>query len=197
MTRTWWPRFGCWSNMVRAGPAPGLCVCMLTLRVETRHSRGCASWQWLDAAALGCRQWPVRSYLRAARVGCQPQRCDVHMEVRAPWHVCGTEARPDWRIVRHVCLCVPHPRRQVFGKGSGQTPLHWASESGHADAVALLADAAVGTVVAQDEKGASPRDMAEKEGHSEVINALTVAEEEEYVCVELAMTWEGFHSAAV
>lgn len=34
-------------------------------------------------------------------------------------------------------------RRQLFGKGSGQLPLHWAAESGHPDTVQLLVQAAM------------------------------------------------------
>ena len=46
--------------------------------------------------------------------------------------------------------------RDVFGKHSGQTPLHWASESGYDDIARLLLDATPWVVGSTDERGATP-----------------------------------------
>lgn len=54
-------------------------------------------------------------------------------------------------------------RRQVFGRGSGQLPIHWAAESGLRDVVKLLASASLPTVLAQDERGQTPAQVAAKE----------------------------------
>lgn len=56
------------------------------------------------------------------------------------------------------CFSLPGSnRRQVFGKGSGQTPLHWAAEGGHAEVVDLLISRSSLSVVASDERGQTPR----------------------------------------
>ena len=74
--------------------------------------------------------------------------------------------------------------RQVFGKGSGQTPAHWAAESGHTDiALLLLGEDPPGTL-AVDERGQMPKDLARKELQGDTLDALVALEEEEFVCVE-------------
>ena len=59
--------------------------------------------------------------------------------------------------------------RSVFGRGSGQTPLHWAAESGHDEVVDVLLHAANGTVpgvdasvvvAVPDERGQTPADVS-------------------------------------
>lgn len=58
--------------------------------------------------------------------------------------------------------------RSVFGRGSGQTPLHWAAESGHMSVVRLLTDpianmhsTANGLLAAvPDERGQTPADVS-------------------------------------
>jgi hypothetical protein len=86
--------------------------------------------------------------------------------------------------------------RQVFGKGSGQTPLHWAAESGQHEAIALLLSLDTGSghtgggvmagalSLAQDERGQTAQALAEKEGHTLCKEMLKAHEGEEYVCVD-------------
>ena len=59
--------------------------------------------------------------------------------------------------------------KSVFGRGSGQTPLHWAAESGHDEAVQVLleagnsldSDGLTGLLMAAvpDERGHTPADV--------------------------------------
>ena len=77
--------------------------------------------------------------------------------------------------------------RQVFGKGSGQTAAHWAAESGHTEiAEVLLGEDPVG-VLAVDERGQTPKALAEKELRWEALEFLEARETEEYVCLELTI----------
>jgi ankyrin repeat protein len=76
-------------------------------------------------------------------------------------------------------------RRQVFGKGSGHTPLHWAAESDQSRIVELLADACPQAVVSVDERGLTPLDVAEKELALSSFGALERAEQHEWVCLRL------------
>lgn len=92
------------------------------------------------------------------------------------------ETRMLMLFVRYATLSC---RREVYGRGSGQTPLHWAAESNHADVVAFLAEAAPllpGTV---DERGRTPRDLALREGASAAGTALLAAETTPLVAVEV------------
>jgi hypothetical protein len=59
-------------------------------------------------------------------------------------------------------------RRQVFGKGSGQLPLHWAAESGHEAVVRLLVASTGGchAAASADERGLFAHDLAKAEGHA-------------------------------
>jgi hypothetical protein len=78
-------------------------------------------------------------------------------------------------------------RRQVFGKGSGQTPLHWAGESNHTDIIDLLASTRPDCAVAVDERGRTPRELAEKEGAFEASAALGRAEARPFVVLRLRL----------
>jgi hypothetical protein len=60
-------------------------------------------------------------------------------------------------------LCVPHCRRQVFGKGSGQLPVHWAAESNHTAIVRYLTSVCLPCGLAIDERGTTPAQAAAKE----------------------------------
>lgn len=53
-------------------------------------------------------------------------------------------------------------RRQVFGRGSGQTPAHWAAESNHVNVLRILSEASSTCVLARDERGATPAEVASK-----------------------------------
>lgn len=52
-------------------------------------------------------------------------------------------------------------RRHAYGFASGQTPLHWAAESNHTAIVKLLAVHAADVAVLGDERGRTPRAVAE------------------------------------
>ena len=90
----------------------------------------------------------------------------------------------------------PHARtftweRSVFGKGSGQTAASWAAESGHETAIRPILERAPEVVVLDDERGATPRTLAEgsnsidQETRQGMNALLRSVEEEEYVCVRL------------
>jgi ankyrin repeat protein len=79
----------------------------------------------------------------------------------------------------------------VFGRGSGQTPAHWAAESGHLDCVRLLHAASPACAAMLDERLASPRDVAQKAAQPAVAHFLKEAAQEEYVCVEIQLRWQG------
>lgn len=64
----------------------------------------------------------------------------------------------------------------MFGRGSGQLPIHWAAESNHVDTARVLAEANLPTVFAVDERDRTPAQVAEKELALEAIDALTVVE---------------------
>jgi hypothetical protein len=51
----------------------------------------------------------------------------------------------------------------VFGKGSGQLPVHWAAESNHAAIVRYLASVCLPCALAVDERGTTPAQAAAKE----------------------------------
>jgi hypothetical protein len=78
-------------------------------------------------------------------------------------------------------------RRQVFGKGSGQTPLHWAAESNHAAVVERLLAASPLLGGLGDERGATPADLAAKELAWEAGAALDATAGTEWVCLELQL----------
>ena len=82
-------------------------------------------------------------------------------------------------------------RRQVFGKGSGQTALHWAAESGHADVVEELQRAAPLMAGSVDEAGNSPSELARRNTHVALARRLRDMEREQWVCVEVARDWTG------
>lgn len=78
----------------------------------------------------------------------------------------------------------------MCGRGSGQTALHWAAESNHTAAVHELASAAPLLPVAVDERGRSPRDLAEREGAARAQAALVAFENEPLVALEVSGGWE-------
>lgn len=82
-------------------------------------------------------------------------------------------------------------RRQVFGKGSGQTPLHWAAESNHEDIVRLLLRAAPDSAGSVDEREATPSALARKEGHTALASELERLERERWCVVEIEREWSG------
>jgi len=51
----------------------------------------------------------------------------------------------------------------VFGKGSGQLPVHWAAESNHIAIVRYLASVCLPCALAIDERGTTPAQAAAKE----------------------------------
>lgn len=79
----------------------------------------------------------------------------------------------------------------TVGKGSGQTALHWAAESGHVDSVRLLSEWAPQLVAVEDERGRPARELAEAEGRSEVARLVRRLEGEEYVGVKVELAYRG------
>ena len=90
-------------------------------------------------------------------------------------------------------------KSNVFGKASGQTPLHWAAESGCAEVVSLITDACAHVGAELDEKGRTPAEMAET-GHylaatstaskgvrAEIADVLRRREEAKWVPVEITL----------
>ncbi len=76
-------------------------------------------------------------------------------------------------------------RRQVFGKGSGRLPIHWAAESNHHGCVRILADACAESVLAVDERGMTPLNVAEKELAFDAAEALEKAERAPWVVLKV------------
>lgn len=73
----------------------------------------------------------------------------------------------------------------MFGRGSGQTAMHWAAESGHSDVVKLLYSHCAELPTSLDERGRSAADVAEGaiQGKTEgVLRAITA---EPYVCIRI------------
>ena len=100
---------------------------------------------------------------------------------------CAVE-RGKTRRSAHATSCIastPPCRREVYGRGSGQTPLHWAAESNHADVVDFLAAAAPLLPATVDERGRTPRDLALREGASAAGAVLLAAETTPLVAVEV------------
>ena len=89
-------------------------------------------------------------------------------------------------FVVYATLCVVLcGRRAVYGRGSGQTPLHWAAESNHASVVALLSDAAPLLSGLVDERDCSPRDIAIREGAASAEAELVLSENLPLVAIEV------------
>merc|ERR1712187_665574 len=78
-------------------------------------------------------------------------------------------------------------RSNVFGKGSGQTPAHWAAESGYQNCVEVLLQhgGALAPFLA-DDRGKLPSDLAEREGHYEVQEALEAAAKSDMICLAVS-----------
>ena len=77
--------------------------------------------------------------------------------------------------------------RQVFGKGSGQLPSHWACESGHTEIVALLMDISPETIVSIDERNQTPKDLAESELNDATVSMIEGRLEEKYVRLKVTL----------
>lgn len=76
--------------------------------------------------------------------------------------------------------------QNVFGKGSGQTPAHWAAESGHQACLEALLDGSALAPFAEDERGSTPLDLAEKECQGNAIRLLKEAANTEMVCLAVS-----------
>ena len=79
----------------------------------------------------------------------------------------------------------------TVGKGSGQTALHWAAESGHVESVRLLSEWAPQLVAVEDERGRAAKELAEAEGRTEVARLARQLESEEYVGVKVELAYRG------
>ena len=75
--------------------------------------------------------------------------------------------------------------RCTFGRGSGQSAAHWASESNQTDAVRTLLTRAPELVAALDERDRSPLALAQVEGSFEVEEILEDAAATRYILVEV------------
>lgn len=75
----------------------------------------------------------------------------------------------------------------MFGRGSGQLPIHWAAESNHAAVVRVLADAEWSSVVAGDERGRTALDVAAGEVATDAVAALTTLETTPLVVLRVAV----------
>ena len=73
------------------------------------------------------------------------------------------------------------------GKGSGQTALHWAAESGQNSAIVALLSSSPLLACALDERGASPRDLALRELRFSSASLLEGAERTEYFALTLSL----------
>lgn len=73
----------------------------------------------------------------------------------------------------------------MFGKGSGETALHWAAASGQDEAVALLVAACPLASVCEDERGNQPAEAAAKEGHASLSLALRRAGSMDFVALRV------------
>lgn len=82
-------------------------------------------------------------------------------------------------------------RRNVFGKGSGQTPAHWAAESGNTHVLRILLDHSPLLVGASDERENLPVDLAKKDLRSDAVQLLDLQAQQEYVCMEISRVWTG------
>lgn len=72
-------------------------------------------------------------------------------------------------------------RSTVFGKGSGETAMHWAAASGQDEAVALLVAACPLASLCEDERGNQPAEAAAREGHASLSAALRRARDMDLV----------------
>jgi hypothetical protein len=94
-------------------------------------------------------------------------------------------AGADPRAVTHTW------RRHAYGFASGQTPMHWAAESNHTRIVRMLAAHAADAVVLGDERGRTPRAVADAAlavgAADEAASALAGLEATPYVAVRLEL----------
>ena len=79
----------------------------------------------------------------------------------------------------------------VFGKGSGQTALHWAAESGHDACVKTLLRHSPVLALAEDERGTTPAALALVEGRNAVYGFLEQHVATTYMCVDVAVVAAG------
>mmetsp|Transcript_30999 Transcript_30999/g.61469 ORF Transcript_30999/g.61469 Transcript_30999/m.61469 type:complete len:365 (+) Transcript_30999:216-1310(+) len=88
-------------------------------------------------------------------------------------------------------ICSYTWKRQVFGKASGQLPIHWASESGQSRIVDMLIDASPVSLAGEDERGLTPSGAAEKELHFGLQEHLASKLDEDYLLIEISKEAEG------
>ena len=81
--------------------------------------------------------------------------------------------------------------RNETGRGSGQTAMHWAAESGWDDVVRLLAAWEPSALVEEDERGRTARHIAQAEAQSRVLSAISALEQDDYVGVRLELMYSG------
>ena len=74
--------------------------------------------------------------------------------------------------------------RDVFGRHSGQTSLHWAAESGHKDVVRIILHQCPWVVGSVDERGSTPSALSLREAKFETHDILVAQEEEPYVLLQ-------------
>ena len=70
-------------------------------------------------------------------------------------------------------------------------PLLCAVGEKQVEALQMLSDASISSAVVADERGSTPRDVAEKEGATAAKDLLAKVEATELLCVEVALEWEG------
>ena len=81
--------------------------------------------------------------------------------------------------------------RNETGRGSGQTAMHWAGESGWEEVVKLLAEWEPAAVVEEDERGRTVLAIAQAEGQSRIVATVKRMAIEEYVGVKLRLLYSG------
>jgi ankyrin repeat protein len=78
-------------------------------------------------------------------------------------------------------------KSSVFGRNSGFTAVHFASEIGHTEIVELLTSISPITVVQPDERMQTPIEVATSNGNDDIGDLLRVKAQEEYVGVRISV----------